>query len=240
MCRRGTSRPWLKRQSNRPLRSRYKIYEEWKQPDLEKTGTTPRPGLWDLLFTFILLSLQSFGGGSSTFMLIHRTCTRRGWLDEQEFVRTWALSQVTPGINLLKLTILIGRRLRGWPGIAVCVSGLMIPTALITTLMTAGFAVIRSQPAVQAVMKGIMPATIGLSLAMAVQMGQPLFARAQREGSGRMGVSISVLASATLLMAMGFISPVLVLVLAGILTMLLLAYVPARAEPAPEKKAEGA
>ena len=178
--------------------------------------------------TFLLLSLQSFGGGASTFMLIHQTCITRGWMDEQEFVRTWALAQVTPGINLLKLTVLIGSRLRGWAGVAVCVGGLMIPTALMTAAMTAGFALIRGQVAVQAVMKGVMPATIGLSLAMALQMGQPLFKRAAREGPGRMAVSIGVLATAAFLMAMGTLSPVLVLLLAGGLTMLLLAFVPAR------------
>lgn len=173
-------------------------------------------------------------------MLIHQTCIKRGWMDEQEFVRTWALSQVTPGINLLKLTILIGSRLRGWSGVVVCASGLMIPTALITALMTAGFAVIRVQPVVQAVMKGIMPAAIGLSLAMIIQMAQPLFTRAYREGPGRMSVSIGVLASAAFLMALGSISPVMVLVLAGGLTMLLMAVVPARPVAAPERKAEEA
>jgi len=198
-----------------------------------------RPGLWDLFFTFVLLSLQSFGGGASTFMLINRTCLQRGWLDDQEFVRTWALAQVTPGINLLKLTILIGSRLRGWGGVAACVSGLMIPTALITALMTAGFALIRANPLVQAVMKGVMPATIGLSLAMALQMALPLFARARREGPARVSVSAGVLAAAAALMALGWISPVLVLLLSGGLTAALLALVPARPQPAPREQGGG-
>jgi chromate transporter len=149
-------------------------------------------------------------------------------MDEQEFVRTWALAQVTPGINLLKLTVLIGFKLRGWAGVFLMVVGLLAPTALATALMTAGFALIRGMPAVQAVMKGVLPATIGLSLAMSVQMAQPLFARAYREGPGRMGVSVAVMACAALLMATGWISPVLLLLLAGGITALLMAAVPAR------------
>ena len=190
-----------------------------------------RPALWDLLITFFLLGLQSFGGGSSTFFLIHQTCVQRGWMDEAEFVRTWALAQVTPGINLLKLTVLIGYKLRKWPGVILMVVGLLAPTALATALMTAGFALIRGMPAVQAVMKGILPATIGLSLAMSFQMAAPLFTRAYHEGPGRLGASVAVLVCAALLMASGKISPVLVLLLAGGITALLMAAVPARPAP---------
>ena len=201
---------------------------------LHKIANFSRPGLWDLFLTFFLLGLQSFGGGSSTFFLIHQTCIRRGWMDEQEFVRTWALAQVTPGINLLKLTVLIGYKLQKWPGVFLAVSGLLAPTAFATALMTAGFALIRGMPAVQAVMKGVLPATIGLSLAMAAQMAQPLFTRAYREGPGRLGASVGVMGCAALLMATGKISPVLVLLLAGGITALLMAAVPARPVTVPD------
>jgi chromate transport protein ChrA len=73
--------------------------------------------------------------------------------------------------------MLVSYRLRGWSGILACVGGLLLPSAILTVLMTAGYTIVRSIPAVQAVMKGMMPATIGLSLAVAVQMGQPSFLR---------------------------------------------------------------
>ena len=149
-----------------------------------------------MLITWLTLSIQSFGGGSSTFYLIHQACITRGWLDEAEFVRAWALVQVSPGINLVKLTVLIGYQLRGWPGLAVAMGGLLLPSALVTVLMTAGFTAIRSQPVVQAAMRGVLPATIGLSLAMAVQMAQPLLRRAHREGRRRVAAHLAVMAAA--------------------------------------------
>ena len=145
-------------------------------------------------------------------------------------MRTWALAQISPGINLLKLTILVGNRLRGWPGLIAGAAGLLIPSALITVLMTAGFSLVRSQPLVQAAMKGILPATIGLSLAMAYQMGQPLLARAQKEGRPRLAANLAILAASGYLMAVG-VSPVLVLLLAGAAAMLLMAVIPARLAP---------
>jgi chromate transporter len=199
----------------------------------------PRPGLGNIFITFFVLGIQSFGGGSSTFFLIHQVCIDRGWMDEETFVRDWALAQISPGINLLKLTILVGRRLRGWPGLLSAAAGLLFPSAAVTALMTAGFSAIQSAPLVRAVLKGVLPATIGLSLAMGVQMGQPLLARAQREGKLRLTVHILILAAAALLMAANALSPVLVLLLAGAVTMLVLALIPIRPvqkqDPSPEQ-----
>jgi len=186
----------------------------------------PRPGLWELFSTFLFLGIQSFGGGTSTFLLIHQTSVKRGWLSEEEFVRNYALSQIAPGINLLKLTILIGNRLRGRSGLIVSLLGLLVPSAAVTALMTAGFSAIRSQPVVQAVMKGILPATIGLSLAMGFQMAAPLLSGAYKEGPIRLGANIVIVILAAGLMAFSNISPLLVLLMAGAGTVLLLALVP--------------
>ena len=55
-----------------------------------------RPRLTALFIDWLLIGLQSFGGGSSTFMLINQLAIKRGWLSEEEFVRVWALVQIAP------------------------------------------------------------------------------------------------------------------------------------------------
>lgn len=200
------------------------------------TALNARPGLGEILSTWLIFGIQSFGGGSSTFYLIHQACIERGWLDEDEFVRAWALAQMAPGINLLKLTVMIGYQLRGWPGLVVASTGLLLPSAALTVLMTAGFATIRAMPAVQAIMKGVLPAAIGLSLANAVQMAQPLFSRAQQEGRARLGAHLLILLGAALLMTLTSISPIVILLLAGAAAALLLALISVSALPQPEEK----
>ncbi len=187
-----------------------------------------KPRLWDLFITFLVLGIQSFGGGSSTFYLIHQACIDHGWLGEEEFLRTWALAQISPGINLVKLTVLVGYKLRGWPGVLMACAGLLLPSAGVTVLMTAGFASIRKLAWVQAAMKGILPATIGLSLAMGWQMGQPLFARARREGPPRMAVTLFILIGSAALLSIANASPVVVLLLSGAAAVLLFAIVPGK------------
>jgi len=179
----------------------------------------------------MILGIQSFGGGNSTFYLIHQACIDRGWLREEEFVRTWALAQISPGINLLKLTVLVGHKLCGWPGLAAGVIGLLLPSATVTILMTAGFSAIREQPLVQAALKGVLPATIGLSLAMGVQMGQPLMVRAHDEGPLRLAASVLILVGAGLLLAFTDTSPVIVLILSGAAAVVLMAVIPVRVKP---------
>jgi chromate transporter len=193
----------------------------------------PYAGLWEIFAVCFSIGIQSFGGGSATLYLVHQACIRRGWLDEVEFTRAWALGQIAPGINLIKLTALIGFELRGWPGVAAAVAGLVLPSGCVTALMTAGFSVVRNEPAVQAAMRGVLPATIGLSVAIAAQMGLPLLRLARRESGRRLAAHIGVLAGAALLLAAAGLSPALVLLAAGAATAALLAVLPSalRREP---------
>jgi chromate transporter len=191
-----------------------------KQP----TQVTPA----ELLRVFLVLSLQSFGGGASTLVLIRQACIQRGWMEEGEFVRTWALVQMAPGINLLKLTALIGHKLCGWAGLAFAMTGLLLPSALVTVLMTAGYSAVRDQPLVQSALKGLLPATIGLSLMTSFQMARPLLKQARHESPLRLAANLLILGSAGLLFSLLNASPAAVLLGGGAAGVLLFALIPVR------------
>ncbi len=182
----------------------------------------------ELLRVFLVLSLQSFGGGASTLVLIRQACIQRGWMEEGEFVRTWALVQMAPGINLLKLTALIGHKLAGWTGLAFAMSGLLLPSALVTVLMTAGYSAVRDQPLMQSALKGLLPATIGLSLMTSFQMARPLLKQARHESPLRLAANLLILGSAGLLFSLLNASPVAVLLGGGAAGVLLFALIPVR------------
>ncbi len=201
----------------------------------ERTPAT----LWNIFVTWFIIGIQSFGGGTSTLLLIHQDCINKGWLEEDEFLRDWSMVQISPGINLVKFTGLIGYRLLGWPGLASATAGLLLPSALVTVLMTAGFSAIRDLPVVVAAMKGILPATIGLSITMSIQMGQALLGKAHKEGPLRLGVHLFILGAAALLMAVTSLSPVLVLVISGGAAVLFLAVIPVKAKPADQQETAG-
>lgn len=166
-------------------------------------ASAPPVPLGALLRVWLLLGAQSFGGGGATLTLIRREVVeRRGWLTDAEFVRDWALCHVAPGINLLALTILIGRRVAGGRGVAVSLLGLLLPSVGITVGLAACYGHFRGVPAVRAALGGVIPATVGLGLLTAWQMARPLLAVARREGRGPSAWAAMALIGSGLAMAL--------------------------------------
>lgn len=154
---------------------------------------------WTLFVTWLSLGAQSWGGGAATLLMIRREVVeRRGWMSGEEFTRSWSICQVAPGINLLGLTTLIGWRVgRVW-GVLVALLGLLLPSVAITALLTAIYAAVREQPAVQAALRGVVPATVGLGLLLTWQLVVPLVRQARRESRANLLVTLALLAGSTL------------------------------------------
>ncbi|HLZ58417.1 MAG TPA: chromate transporter [Ktedonosporobacter sp.] len=143
----------------------------------------PRPGKWLLFRIWASVGLQSFGGGASTQFLIQRVfIEKHGWLSMEEYTHLWSLCILTPGINLVALTILIGRKLGGTWGVLISLAGLLLPSALITCLLTAGFKTVEHLPTVQAIVRGVVPATGGIMLLVGMNFALPIIRRGKKEG----------------------------------------------------------
>lgn len=167
-----------------------------------------------LLRVWLALSLQSFGGGAATLTLIRRAAVEeQGWLSDAEFGRFWGLVQLAPGINLVALTILIGRKVAGVRGIVLSLAGLLLPSAGLTILMTAAYAHVQHNLWVQAALKGIVPAVVGLGLVTAWQIARPLLQASRSQGKARLALSLLVLTGSGL--AAWYHLPVLAIILCG-------------------------
>jgi chromate transporter len=143
----------------------------------------PRAGAWRLFRIWAIIGLQSFGGGASTTFLIQRTFIEKyGWLSMEEFLHLWNLCLLTPGINLVALTALLGKRFGGVGGIFAALAGLLLPSAAITCLLAALFQQIEQSAAVQAVLRGVIPATGGIMLLVGVNFARPLISKGYKAG----------------------------------------------------------
>lgn len=182
----------------------------------------PRPGIWRLFRIWASVGLQSFGGGASTTFLIQRAfIERHKWLSIEEFAHLWNLCILTPGINLVAVTVLIGKKLGGVWGIVASLVGLLVPSALITCLLAAIFQQIEHLPAVQAVVRGVVPATGAVMLLVGLNFAKPLFLRASKEGwLSLLGSSVFILVCALVIIVLK-VSVILVVIGAVILGALL-------------------
>lgn len=135
----------------------------------------PLPSAWRLLGIWTGIGLQSFGGGASTILLIQRTFIEHyGWLSLDEFASLWNLCLLTPGINLIAVTALIGKKLGGARGILASLAGLLLPSAAITCLLAALFVRVEHAAAVRAALRGLVPATAGVMALVVVNFARPI------------------------------------------------------------------
>ena len=179
--------------------------------------TPPNPSIWRLFRLWAGIGLQSFGGGASTTFLIQRTFTEKyTWLTMEDMTRFWSLCILTPGINLVALTVLIGKKLGGTWGIVASLAGLLLPSATITCLLTALFTQIEHVTAVQAVLRGVIPATGAIMLLVGVNFALPIFRRSYKEGALYFAGSIVVIIACFLAVALLKL-PVIALILGAVL-----------------------
>ena len=163
-----------------------------------------------------MLGFQSFGGGVATLTLIRQTVVeQQRWLSEAEFTRNWALVQIVPGINLLGLTILIGKRVAGAKGVALALLGLLLPSVTITLLLTALYESVQNLEVVQAAVRGIIPATVGLGLLTTLNMARPLLVASLNEGKTSFLLSGILLSGSGMVVAWWHSPVILVLCVAG-------------------------
>lgn len=131
----------------------------------------PDPNGAEVLKLFLLFSqlgISSFGGGVPAWM--HRAFVRqRGWLDEREFSAALALARIMPGVNVVNLAVLIGQRLKGFPGAAAGVLGLIIGPSVVVIGLATLYYRFAGAPVLRAMLEGAAFAAAGLLIGMGIQ-----------------------------------------------------------------------
>jgi chromate transporter len=86
--------------------------------------------VWTLAWTFGVMSLFAVGGGNAALPEMHRVAVDvQHWLTDKQFADAFAISQLSPGPNVLIVT-LIGYTVAGVTGALVATLAMCLPTAL--------------------------------------------------------------------------------------------------------------
>jgi chromate transporter len=145
--------------------------------------------LFTLAGYFALMSLFAIGGANGAIPEMHRLVVdTRGWMTDRQFADMFALAQVTPGPNVIIVT-LIGYHVAGIAGALVATLGMCGPAcvfALFVGRVWDRFKNARWRIAIQA---GLLPISIGLTAASAL-----IVARAA--ATGWVSVVLTVVAAA--------------------------------------------
>jgi chromate transporter len=95
----------------------------------------------------------------------------RHWLTHQEFADATALGQMTPGPVLITATF-IGYRVAGTLGALVATVSIFLPAFLMTIAAGSSLKRFRANRQVQAFLRGVTPAVVGLLVAAGVSIGR--------------------------------------------------------------------
>jgi chromate transporter len=138
---------------------------------LEPAAAPPAPSSLQLALTFNRIALASFGGGLSAWSR-QVVVEERGWMSDEEFLSAMTICRVLPGANQVNLAVFVGAKLRGAAGALAAVIGLTtLPIAIVLGLGTL-YAACHSNPSVQAALRGVVAASVALSLSMAYKTGR--------------------------------------------------------------------
>lgn len=94
----------------------------------------------------------------------------RHWLEEDEYLNMIALAQAAPGVIAVNSAIFIGYRIGRWKGLIASVLGAILPSFIIILLIAMVFRNIREYATIEAIMKGMRPAVVGLLAAAVIRM----------------------------------------------------------------------
>jgi chromate transporter len=123
--------------------------------------------LFALAGYFALMSLFAIGGANSAVPEMHRLAVEvEGWMTERQFADIFALSQVTPGPNVI-IVALIGYHVAGISGAVVATLAMCGPTCLLAFYIGQVWERFRDAQWRVAIQAGLVPISIGLIFASA-------------------------------------------------------------------------
>lgn len=121
---------------------------------------------------FLRIGAVTFGGGYVMVPLIEAEVVQtHGWLTHREFVEAFALGQITPGPVLITATF-IGYKVAGTLGALVATVSIFLPSLVLTVVAGSSLRRFRANRQVQAFLRGVTPAVVGLLVAAAWSVGR--------------------------------------------------------------------
>ncbi len=170
--------------------------------------------LGEIALVLLKLGTIAFGGPAAHLaMMEEEFVRRRQWITHAEFLDRLATANLIPGPSSTEVAIFVGQLKRGWRGLIVAGCCFLIPAAVTVSVIAWAYVRFGSLPKAEGVLSSIKPAVV----AIVVQALGKL---------GRTGVRTTLLAVIAVLAAalsLVGVSPVLVLVFAGVVSVAALA-----------------
>lgn len=119
----------------------------------------------DLFLGFLKVGLFAFGGAYGAIPLIRDVVLSYGWLTDEALSNMIAISESTPGPIMVNLATFVGASEAGLIGALLATLAVVFPSFVIILILVKIFKTAVKNQFVQAVLRGVKPAVIGIVLA---------------------------------------------------------------------------
>lgn len=177
-----------------------------------------------LIWAFFKIGFFTIGGGYAMLPLINSELVAYGLMTHMEVADIIAVSEITPGPFAINAATFTGVKLLGIPGGVAATAAIALPSLIITTLLARYFYKFEDNIIVKRAMWGLRPAVTGLIAAATAVMAAPALLGigiSQIEfGSIFLNIdyySLAIAAFAGVAIIKFKVSPILVILIAGVL-----------------------
>ncbi|MBP1578316.1 MAG: chromate transporter [Oscillospiraceae bacterium] len=166
--------------------------------------------IWlDMFKAFFCIGGLTFGGGYAMLPMLEREIVeKRHWATSEQLLDYYAVGQCTPGVIAVNVATMIGFNQKRYLGAAVCTFGVVAPSLIIIMLIAGFLQTISGIAAVSHAFGGIRVAVCVLILGAVMK----LFGSSVKDNLTRV-----IFAATFLVMVIFDISPIIVVVIAGII-----------------------
>lgn len=168
--------------------------------------------LISLFWSFFKIGCFGFGGGYAMITLIEEELQSHTWLSLKEFIDIIAIAEMTPGPIAINSGTFVGFKIALIPGALVATLGVVLPSFILVSILAYYFKKVKEVGFIDQILRCLRPVVIGLIFAAAFSISKSSYVDWKSIVIGLVvfGVMIKVK-----------ISPIVVIVLAGISGVLL-------------------
>lgn len=126
-----------------------------------------------IFMVFFRVGILGFGGGPASIPLVKvEVVDKYRWMTNEEFQDVLAIANVLPGPIITKIAGYIGYQLKGWPGIINALVAIILPTAILMTVLLTLFSEFKDLAWVQGMSAGVVPVVLVMLAVLTVEFMQ--------------------------------------------------------------------
>lgn len=163
---------------------------------------------------FLRIGATGFGGMMPLLSMVHHSVLeRRRLVTEEQFTEAVAVGQILPGPIVVDTVTHIGYTLRGIAGAFVATASLILPPALLVTLLSPLYFAHKDSPLLWAALRGVEGVAIGLVVVATWKLARPAV---------KNWLTAAIAVASFLTLALTRVHPVVVVLAAGAVGMIAL------------------